>query len=62
MRERLARQDAVLATLAEAVRGLCETQAQWRHTLDGLLQVLGRAQTAPIAVPATWSDQKPMAS
>jgi hypothetical protein len=45
--ERLARQEAGLAALTTAVRGLCETQAQWRQTLDQLLQVLGRAQSAP---------------
>jgi septal ring factor EnvC (AmiA/AmiB activator) len=56
MRERLARQEAGLATLAEAVRGLCETQAQWRQTLDQLLQVLGRAQSAPAAAPPRWPE------
>jgi septal ring factor EnvC (AmiA/AmiB activator) len=42
MREALARQEAGLATLSETVRGLCEAQAQWRQTLDRLLQILGR--------------------
>jgi chromosome segregation ATPase len=51
IRERLARQEAGLATLAEAVRGLCEAQAQWKQTMDQLLQVLGRAQNAPDPVP-----------
>lgn len=51
--ERLARQEAGLAALTTAVRGLCETQAQWRQTLDQLLQVLGRAQSVPLpAAPA----------
>lgn len=53
LRERLARQEAGLAALTTAVRGLCDTQAQWRQTLDQLLQVLGRAQSAPLpAAPA----------
>jgi septal ring factor EnvC (AmiA/AmiB activator) len=47
-RERLARQEAGLAALTTAVRGLCETQAQWRQTLEQLMQVLGRAYSAPV--------------
>ena len=52
--ERLARQEAGLATLTDAVRGLCEAQAQWKHTMDQLLQVLGRAQSAPVPAPPRW--------
>ena len=50
-REKLARQDAVLATVAEAVQGLCENQADWKQTLDQLAQVLGRAQSTPVRAP-----------
>jgi regulator of replication initiation timing len=48
LRERLARQEAGLATLTAAVRGLCEAQAQWKQTFDQLLQILGRAQSLPV--------------
>lgn len=48
-RERLARQESGLATLTEAVQGLCETQAQWRQTIEQLLLILGRAQSTPVA-------------
>ena len=51
--ERLARQEAGLATLASAVRGLCEAQAQWKQTLDQLLQILGRVQSIDIPSPPT---------
>jgi septal ring factor EnvC (AmiA/AmiB activator) len=44
IRERLARQEAGLAALTEAVRELCEVQAQCKQTMDQLLQILGRAQ------------------
>jgi hypothetical protein len=56
VRERLARQEAGLATLTEAVRGLCEAQAQWKHTMDQLLQILGRAQGTPVPAPPRWGD------
>jgi hypothetical protein len=52
--ERLARQEAGLATLTDAVRGLCEAQAQWKDTIGQLLQVLGRPQAAPVAAPPRW--------
>jgi hypothetical protein len=51
MRERLARQEVGLATLTNAVRGLCEVQAQWKQTLDHLLQILGRAQSMTVLPP-----------
>jgi hypothetical protein len=51
--ERLARQEAGLATLAAAVRGLCEAQAQWKQTLDQLLQVLGGARGVTVPAPPT---------
>jgi septal ring factor EnvC (AmiA/AmiB activator) len=54
LRDRLARQEAGLATLTEAVRGLCEAQAQWKQTMDQLLQILGRAQGAPVPAPPRW--------
>jgi chromosome segregation ATPase len=41
LREKVARQEAVLATVTEAVQGLCEDQAKWKRTLDRLLQVVG---------------------
>jgi hypothetical protein len=50
LRERLTRQEANLAAVTEAVRSLCEAQVQWKHTLDQLLEILGRAQS--LAVPA----------
>ena len=56
IRERLARQEAGLATLTEAVRGLCEAQAQWKQTFDQLLQILGRAQSAPVPTPPKWPE------
>jgi len=56
-RERLARQEAGLATLTEAVRGLCETQAQWRQTLEQMLVLLGRAHGTPIPSPPSWPGQ-----
>ena len=56
VRERLARQEAGLATLTEAVRGLCEAQAQWRHTLDQLLQILGGAPSPPVPTPPSWPE------
>jgi len=51
LREKLARQEAVLASVAEAVQGLCEDQANWKQTLDQLLQVLGRAQNTSVRTP-----------
>ena len=56
IRERLARQEAGLATLTEAVRGLCEAQAQWKQTFDQLLQILGRAQSPPVPAPPRWPE------
>jgi archaellum component FlaC len=56
LRERLARQDAVLATVTEAVRGLCENQADWKQTLDQLAQVLGRAQSAQVRAPRSLAE------
>ena len=55
-RERLARQEAGLETLTAAVRGLCETQAQWKQTFEQLLLVLGRAQSAPVPAPPGLPD------
>jgi septal ring factor EnvC (AmiA/AmiB activator) len=54
MREQLARQEAGLATLTDAVRGLCEAQTQWKQTLEQLLQLLGRAQTPMVPTPPRW--------
>ena len=48
LRDRLTRQEAGLASLTEAVRGLCETQADWKQTIEQLLQVLGRAQNRSV--------------
>ena len=56
MRERLIRQEASLATLTDAVRGLCEAQAQWKHTMDQLLQILGRAQAPIVPAPPRWPE------
>src|ERR1039458_326178 len=56
VRERLARQEAGLVTLTEAVRGLCEAQAQWKQTFDQLLQILGRAQSPPVPAPPRWPE------
>lgn len=56
IRERLARQESGLATLTEAVRGLCEAQAQWKQTMDQLLQILGRAQSTPVPAPPRWGE------
>ena len=53
-RDRLARQEAGLATLTDAVRGLCEAQAQWKHTFEQLLQILAGAQTSPVPAPPRW--------
>ncbi|HUB79195.1 MAG TPA: hypothetical protein VMB03_10385 [Bryobacteraceae bacterium] len=55
-RERLARQEAGLSTLAEAVHGLCDTQAQWKQTLEQFLLVLGRAQSVPVPKPPILPD------
>jgi hypothetical protein len=57
IRDRLNRQEAGLATLTEAVRNLCEAQAQWKHTLDQLLEILGRAQSAAVPAPPRWTGQ-----
>jgi regulator of replication initiation timing len=54
LRERLDRQEASMATLTEAVRGLCEAQSQWKHTLDQLLEILGRVQSLTVPAPAPW--------
>jgi uncharacterized coiled-coil protein SlyX len=51
LRERLSRQEANLAVVTDAVRSLCEAQAQWRHTLDQLLEILGRAQNLTVPAP-----------
>jgi septal ring factor EnvC (AmiA/AmiB activator) len=51
IRERLSRQEAGLVTLTAAVQALCETQAQWKHTFDQLLQILGRAQSLTVPAP-----------
>lgn len=56
IRERLALQEVQLTNLTEAVRGLCETQIQWRQTLEKFLQVLGRVQSAPTAAPPASAD------
>lgn len=56
IRERLARQETGLTILTDAVRGLCEAQAQWKQTLDQLLQILGRAQNAPVPAPPRWPE------
>jgi regulator of replication initiation timing len=55
-RDRLARQEAGLTTVTEAVRGLCEAQAQWKETFDRLLQILGRAQAPVVAAPPRWPE------
>ena len=54
IRERLARQEAGLTTLTEAVRGLCEAQAQWKQTLDQLIDILSRGQAPAVATPPRW--------
>ena len=51
VRERLNRQETGLCTIAEAVRWLCEGQAQWKSTLDGLIEVLVRAKSVPLPNP-----------
>jgi regulator of replication initiation timing len=56
VRERLTRQEAGLATLTAAVRGLCEAQAQWKQTLDQLLQILGRAQSLTVPAPPSLPE------
>ncbi len=56
MREKLARQEAGLATLTAAVRGLCEAQAQWKQTFDQLLQILGRAQSLSVPAPPSMPE------
>ena len=56
MREQLARQEAGLATLTDAVRGLCEAQTQWKQTLDQLLQILGRPQGPLVPTPPRWAE------
>ncbi|HEX3747132.1 MAG TPA: hypothetical protein VHW09_24515 [Bryobacteraceae bacterium] len=56
LRERLTRQEAGLAALTEVVRGLCETQQQWRQTLEQFLLILGRAQSTPIPTPPSWPE------
>jgi tRNA A37 threonylcarbamoyladenosine synthetase subunit TsaC/SUA5/YrdC len=56
LREKLARQDAVLATVTEAVQGLCENQTDWKQTLDQLTQVLGRAQNKPVRAPKSLEE------
>jgi len=56
LREKLARQDAVLATVTEAVQGLCENQTDWKQTLDQLAQVLGRAQNKPVRAPKSLAE------
>jgi chromosome segregation ATPase len=56
LREKLARQEAVLATVTEAVRGLCENQADWKQTLDHLTQVLDWAQNRPVRAPKSLEE------
>jgi len=56
IRERLTRQEANLATVADAVRNLCEAQAQWKHTMDQLLEILGSAQNLPVPAPPRLAD------
>src|SRR5579872_3930998 len=56
IRERLARQDAAITALTDAVRGLCEAQSQWKQTLDQLLQILGRAQAPAVEPPPRWPE------
>jgi regulator of replication initiation timing len=51
IRDRLARQEAALATVVEAVRNLCEAQAQWKQTLDQLMQILGSVRSIPVPEP-----------
>jgi DNA repair ATPase RecN len=56
LREKLARQEAVLATVTEAVQGLCEDQTDWKQMLDHLAQVLGRAQNKPVRRPESFAE------
>ncbi len=53
LRDRLAKQEAGLASLTESVRALCEAQAQWKETIGQLLQALGRLP-ATVAAPPRW--------
>jgi len=56
VRDRLARQEAGLATLTDAVRGLCEAQAQWKQTIERLMQILSGAQAPVVAMPPRWPE------
>jgi hypothetical protein len=56
LQERLTRQEESLGALADAVRCLCEAQAQWKQTLDRLMQAMTGGQ-APAAAPQTrWPE------
>jgi uncharacterized coiled-coil DUF342 family protein len=48
VREKLSRHDAALATLAEAVRAIHQTQSQWQSAVEDLLGSLSRAKAAAI--------------
>jgi len=56
LRERLSRQEANLAVVTDAVRNLCEAQAQWKHTLDKLFEILGRAQGLTVPAPPRFPE------
>ena len=48
VQERVDRQDESIASLREAVRGLCEVQAHWKSAIDQVIEILQRAQTAAV--------------
>jgi hypothetical protein len=56
LRERLSRQEANLAVVTDAVRNLCEAQAQWKHTLEQLFEILGRAQGLTVPAPPRFPE------
>jgi hypothetical protein len=48
VREKLNRHDAALATLAEAVRSLHQSQGHWQSAIEDILTGLTRAKAAPL--------------
>jgi len=48
VRERLERHDENIASLSEAVRGLCAVEAHWKSAIDQVIEILQQAQVAAV--------------
>ena len=49
VRDRLDRLEAGMASLSDMMRKMCESQAQWRSSMDQVVEILVRARTSAAA-------------